>query len=320
MMKCTVIIPVYNCQPDMLRRCLGCFSAADSDLEVLVVDDGSTNEVPKVLAEYPVRVITQSNSGVSTARNRGIDEASGEYIVFCDADDVVDLEALNKAISLAGDNGADYVLTSYRKVIGASNTVVDVVTNDSPDGYLKQLLSEPNRYGTVWAKIIRRDFIISHGIKFDQNLTHGEDSIFIMDCLKYSPKVAVCNEPFYTYYVNLSSAAKANSKAVDNYIKMMRVGKEHIKDRWSEMEPYYSCFCNVNVLILLVNYVFPKGSKYREGKDTLVKVLNTDIVRESLASYSKEYVSLTNRAAFTCLRNRWYIMCYMMARLKNRKK
>lgn len=320
MKKCTVIIPVYNCQMDMLRRCLDCFSAGDSDVEVLVIDDGSTNETPAILEDYPVRVITQPNSGVSTARNRGIDEASGEYIVFCDADDVVDLDTLKKAIDLADDNGADYTVTSYHKIINKDNCVMDVVKNDSADGYLKQLLSEPNRYGTVWAKIIKRDFLIKHGIRFDQNLTHGEDSIFIMDCLRYSPKVSVSTNPFYTYYVNLSSAAKANSKAVDNYIKMMRAGKEHISDRLAEMGPYYSCFCNINVLILLVNYIFPRGSRYKDGKDTLVRVLNTDIVTESLASYSKEYVSLTNKAAFFCLKNKWYIMCYMMAKLKNRKK
>ena len=304
----------------MLRRCLDCFAAAEPDMEVLVIDDGSTDETPAILSEYPVRVITQKNSGVSSARNRGIDEASGEYIVFCDADDTVDLAALNKAVSKADECGADYVLASYNKIIDKDNSAVEVQQADSSDGYLKLLLSAPNIYGTVWAKIIRRDFLVDHGIKFDQDLTHGEDSIFIMDVLKNSPKVAVCTDPFYTYYVNLSSAAKANTKAVDNYIRMMREGKEHISDRLSQLGPYYACFCNINVLILLVNYVFPKGSKIADGKDTLVRVLDTDIVSESLSGYSREYLSLTNRAAFIILKNKWYIMCYMMAKLKNRKK
>ena len=308
-----------------MRRCLSCLEDKGYGIEILVIDDGSTNNVPIVLAEYEesnpsLRVITQNNCGVSASRNKGIEEARGEYIVFCDADDAIDLEALNIAIDLVDDNGTDYVLSSYHKVINIDGCVVNVVNTDSTDGYLKQLLCEPNLYGTVWAKIIKRDFLIKHGIRFDQSLTHGEDSIFIMDCLKHSPKVSVCSIPFYTYYVNLSSAAKANNKAVDNYIKMMRAGKEHISDRLAEMGPYYSCFCNINVLILLVNYIFPKGSRYKDGKDTLVRVLNTDIVTESLASYSKEYMSLTNKAAFFCLKNKWYIMCYIMAKLKNRKK
>ncbi len=320
MNKCTIIVPVYNCQPHLLRRCLDCFCSTDSETEILVIDDGSTNDIAKILTEYPVRVITQSNRGVSSARNVGIAKATGKYVVFCDADDIVDLNALKSAIHYAEENTADYVMTPYHKISNTRDTIISVFETDSAEGYLKQMLCEPNCYGTVWAKVMRREFLLNNGIMFNQELTHGEDSIFIIDCLKNSPNVAVYFKPFYSYYVYTSSAAKINRNALENYINMMSVGKSHLEGCIAEYNPYYSCFCCINALIMMVNYIFPKGSNYSDGKVALTRVLNTTIVAESLTSYPRNCVSLTNRIAFFFLRNKCYIMCYIMTKIKNRNK
>ena len=90
----SVIIPVYNAEP-CLRRCLdSVLASACGDFEIVLINDGSTDGSLKICTEYAtgdrrIRLITQENQGVSAARNRGIDEALGEWLIFLDADDFI---------------------------------------------------------------------------------------------------------------------------------------------------------------------------------------------------------------------------------------
>lgn len=323
-MMFSVIIPAYNCQEELLRRCLDCFKNSKRGFEVIVIDDGSTNETPSILSEYAqinpcIRIVTQNNHGVSFSRNRGIEEAIGDYIVFCDADDMIDLDLLFTTVEYAEANAADYVLSSYHKIIDNEDNIINIKHIDSQN-CLKQLLCEPNLYGTVWAKVFKRDFLIRNNVRFDSNLTHGEDSIFIIDCLIKAPVIGICDNAFYSYYVNLSSAAKSNAMAVDNYIKMMRSGRDRIGLFYEDLKPYYSCFCCINLLIIMVNYIFPKGCKYRNSKAKAIEVLKQDIIAEALNSYRKESISFKLNAVFFCLKRKWYFLFYIIVRLYNVKK
>ena len=322
MKKISIVIPVYNCPEALLRRGLEHYDGVGADVEVLIIDDGSAEDTRNVLSSYEksnpsVRVIRQENQGVSAARNRGVSEAQGEYIVFCDADDEADTGVLLKNMNFT-DTYPDYVVFNYIKRTGDSSENVNLNGFKSTDECIRFLLYEPNRYGTVWAKAFRTDFLKTHDIKFDTKLTHGEDSIFILDCLSHGPYVSFVKDSFYTYNVNLSSAAKCNPDAVDNYIRMMEAGRQRVEISIPEHSGEYAVFCDINLLIMLVNYIFPKNGDYRTGKTILKKVLAEDIVNDALRSSQIKNMNIKNRIALFGLRHKMYFICYMLACIRSR--
>lgn len=118
--KISVIIPVYNSVP-WLRRCLeSVICQTLKEIQVICIDDGSTDESPRILAEYEQKdnrifVITQKNEGPSSARNRGLEMAEGKYIYFLDSDDWIEHFCLEKAYTMAEANALDivYLMDKY---------------------------------------------------------------------------------------------------------------------------------------------------------------------------------------------------------------
>ena len=108
----SVVIPVYNAQ-STLGRCVDSWLAQTrTDLEVILVDDGSTDQSGRLCEEYAqrdkrIRVIHQANAGVSAARNAGIETAEGEFLLFTDSDDYVDADCLEKMSRFQQEDGAD---------------------------------------------------------------------------------------------------------------------------------------------------------------------------------------------------------------------
>ena len=96
----SVIIPLYNARRYVAQAIESALNQTYSNVEVIVVDDGSTDDPLEVISKYPVRVIRQDNQGVSAARNTGIREATGEFIVTLDADDAISPEYIVRAMSL----------------------------------------------------------------------------------------------------------------------------------------------------------------------------------------------------------------------------
>jgi glycosyltransferase involved in cell wall biosynthesis len=111
----SLVVPVYNVAP-YLPRCLESLAALDPPAdEIIVVDDGSTDDCPRILADWgprlpQMRVIRQENGGLSAARNTGLDAASGKYLAFVDSDDFVSADAYADALRLAEDENLDMVL------------------------------------------------------------------------------------------------------------------------------------------------------------------------------------------------------------------
>lgn len=128
--RVSIVIPVYNAART-LRRCLDSVGAQTfRDFEVIALDDGSADDSGRILDAYepsfPLVRLYQANAGVSAARNRALEEARGEYVMFMDADDVIHPRLLESAVAALEGKGLDYLLLDYRKV---------------PDGEVEPLLA-----------------------------------------------------------------------------------------------------------------------------------------------------------------------------------
>lgn len=182
----SVIIPVYNVAP-YLGDCIESLLAQSfADFEVLLVDDGSTDgsgAICDAFAEKDARlvVVHQENGGVCSARNRGIDHARGEFIVFVDADDLVTVEHLEHLM----ESDADMVVSGVRKFGAKKGTDASAQRADfGIQGLAAHWNTPPEMnylYCYPWNRRFRTRIIREHGIRFDESLFFSEDMCFNME-------------------------------------------------------------------------------------------------------------------------------------------
>lgn len=316
----SIIVPVYNPEKELLERCLSCFgNPFNGSYEVLIVSDGSDNNVVDELNYYAegkpwIHVIEQGNTGVSSARNNGIEHAIGKWITFCDADDHIDVSTALRLISTLNDS--DYGYASYRKIKEDKSEDVTLDSIDKSDALIKKTLSVPNLYGTVWSKFFLKDNLHTFGIRFHEELTHAEDTIFILEYLKHVKHIRHFNELFYTYYVYINSSAKQNPEAVKHYLDSMKYVIQMYQN--TEYETYAGDFCVINLLIMMVHHIWKKGISYQNGKAMLKEILSNDAVSYALNVYDPESLSKTSRIMAYMLKHKHYYLCYAACRHRNK--
>ena len=166
MSKVSVIIPVYN-DAVYVKRCLdSLINQTLHDIEIIIVDDGSTDNTPQVLKEYSqkdnrISIITQENSKQGTARNKGLKFASGDYIAFLDSDDWVDNDYFEKMLDASERTGVDISVSSAIR-IKKFDRVSKYIEYDEEKIYknskdIIEVLKIPP-YWFVWGNCIKKDY------------------------------------------------------------------------------------------------------------------------------------------------------------------
>ena len=207
--KVSVIVPVYNASK-YISKTLNSIIAQDFDsFEIIVVDDGSTDDSLEIIngcladCEIPNKVIHQENAGVSVARNVGIDESKGNYLVFIDADDYVSENHLSSLY-----NGkTDFSLTLYAKKEGDKLTNLDTYSQDviSTHDFIEMELNMQITFN-FFQLMYKADIIRNNNIRFTPGTVYGEDTEFAHKALNYGDEIAINNEVTY-YYVQRSDSA-----------------------------------------------------------------------------------------------------------------
>ncbi len=195
----SVVVPVYN-TARWVSECLDSILAQDAfDLEVICVDDGSTDESPEILRLYSekdsrVKVITQENQGVSVARNAGIEAARGEYIWFVDSDDTINPETTKAIYQAVVNNEKPQVICfssfhrygdeDYQGPRNAKESTKKTISrllglHTGPD-VLQLFLEEKKWWYYVWANLFRKDFLIEKHLRFLRNLYRNQDAEFML--------------------------------------------------------------------------------------------------------------------------------------------
>lgn len=210
--KISIIVPVYNVEK-YLRRCLD--SIVDqtfTDFELLLVDDGSTDQSGKICDEYNekdarIKVFHKENGGVSTARNLGLDNAIGEYVSFVDSDDWVEPNYCQTLVDNIGDADIMFFDEIWHYEDGCSPIVssgsfCSHERNEIEKKILQMISNEHNHnyFGYTWNKIFKREIIDSNDIRFVDGLSVSEDEIFTLDyCLNANSMKTLSPSPIYNY-------------------------------------------------------------------------------------------------------------------------
>ena len=213
----SVIIPAYNIE-DYIGRCLdSVLSQTYKNLEILVVDDGSSDCTGEILDDYEkkdqrIRVIHKENGGVSSARNIGIEAATGDYIGFVDGDDLMEPEMYKTLVNLLKEENADIAHCGYQMVFPDRVDYYHNTKNrkvQTREEGLKDLLSGEMIEPALYNKLYKKELF--DGIHLDETLKINEDLEVNYRLFKKSKKSVYYDVPLYSYMIRKNSATGSNT-------------------------------------------------------------------------------------------------------------
>ena len=220
----SIIIPVYNTEK-YLRECLDSVLAQTmTEIEVLCVDDGSTDSSLAILREYAVKdprltLYTQDHQFAGAARNLGIKHAVGKYLLFLDSDDVFDPQLVEKSYNRAEETEADICVFGGELFFDDSGKRCPAPNLCRPDLCPKEVFSAADFPDEIfsfttpasWNKIFRREFIITEGLKFPKHRT-CEDLVFVLTALACAKRITLLDEPLVSYRQHSASLMHTQDK------------------------------------------------------------------------------------------------------------
>lgn len=235
--KFSIIIPVYNVEK-FLERCLKSICELKlEDKEIILINDGSTDNSLEILEKYikiypkNIKIISQKNQGVSKARNVGIENSIGEYILFIDSDDFIEPKQTEKILNVAYEQEVDILIGSFFEYFLEENIKsMPFVKKDLDrvyDGmkFLKHSHKERYFSDVVWNKVYSRRFLLENKLFFKEKLLH-EDTLFNLKAFCFAKKIKYfIGTPFYYYRQNnMHSIMKTKTKK--NYEHILYIIQE----------------------------------------------------------------------------------------------
>lgn len=222
----SIIVPIYNKEP-YIRKCVqSLLQQTYQHLEIVIINDGSTDGSDSIMQDLAhtderIRYYSFTNGGVSKARNRGLERASGEYVIFIDADDYIDANYVERYIEAAEDANADIVIGGITMLHSVDNRQVLTPIMQGKmlrSEFLTHMPEEQCRtrcglYGFIPNKLIRRSVIEQHSIRFCTTMKKWEDYDFYLSC--YAVCNNFCSIPNAGYYYEcdaLNSSGKLIKK------------------------------------------------------------------------------------------------------------
>lgn len=258
-MLLSVIIPIYNVE-NYLRQCIeSVIHQQFDDMELILVDDGSPDNCPKICDEYAsnysyVNVIHKKNGGLSDARNCGLREAKGKYIVFMDSDDwwnsevavrkIMDYALKHTDVDMFLFDGLDYIEGEgyFQRNDHQNFRNIDV---SSKKAYYQSLLNNGNLEVSANTKILKRQFLIDNQLFFTPNLL-SEDNEWMMRVLRVAKKVDKLEEPLYICRLGRADSITntIKKKNITNLLSIVKWSVDYCADHDNEVKEQELCFAS----------------------------------------------------------------------------
>lgn len=245
----SVIVPVYNVK-EYVRKCLkSIVSQTYKNIEVLVVDDGSTDGSGEICDEFSlsdsrVKVFHKKNGGLSSARNAGLKKAKGEFVCFVDSDDYVRKDFIGQLYSSVDKNEADIAVCGYNDDIPRREVL------SGEEATIKLLIQQENIEILAWNKIYRRTLFSENGVEFPEGKKH-EDNLTTYKLLSFARRVAYVSESLYVYIERDDSIV--HSGKIEERLEMRELAAEEAIKFFKGNERLRAA---AEVSLLLAKYAF----------------------------------------------------------------
>ena len=238
-MTLSIIIPAYNAER-FLQPCIeSILSQGYNDYEIICIDDGSTDSTPALLRDYEarhpnLRLLQQENSGMATARNRGLDAAQGEYILFVDSDDLLSDNALaSLAPHLTGEDIVGFNAQQLDDTTGTVTYRPSVTVPERNAGWdhfcRHRLEATAIHFVCIWQRAYRRRFLVEKGLRFLDGLRRAEDDLFTTQAMLAAATLKTISDCLYTYRIHAHSITRTDDPALDaDSLRVHRILEESI--------------------------------------------------------------------------------------------
>jgi len=223
----TIVVPVYNIE-NYLDRCISSIiNQSFNNFELILVDDGSKDKSSQICDNYAlqdnrVRVIHKPNGGVSTARNKGIEEAKGCYICFVDSDDWLEPTFLQNFMDADPEKFGVVLQSFFYDYEGANKCVPHILPEKQIDkaSELEFFLEYTDgvHNGFLWHRLFHTDIIKEKGIRYPENVSFAEDGIFFLNYISYIDKYFITSKTGYHYFIRGNSlTSKGKTLPIETY-------------------------------------------------------------------------------------------------------
>ena len=330
----SVIIPAFNAEKTIGISIENVQMQTYSNLELIIVDDGSIDGTEKICKNYVqlddrIQYLKKDNGGVSSARNMGVQFAKGEYIVFCDSDDYLEVTALKVLIESALASSADFIIPRNRGVYYLPNGQFDKYVMDEDD--FEMIVNHPikqdefeklRRSSSIYStcgRMYRREFLVNNRIRFNERIKVLEDFCFNLKCLQNAKCISHISYVAYNYTVYGIEEYKFR-RSYRNYIVSLPVV-------YSELQKFLDCHemrLETTQIDLLMGYwIFALDNILVSEDGTRQKIAS---IKQVLAEVEKEnlyegctieYLDTHFKVLFNSKKAFLFLVVYKLKKLKN---
>ena len=320
-MRVSVVIPVYNAEKFLKKAAISVIDQTYKDIELILVNDGSTDQSKSkcdalALMDKRIKVISQENKGPAAARNTGIRHATGNFLFFLDADDFIEVSAIEKLISCYHQFRPQLVMGNFRKLENNGEIINKGVAfsrdNRQFKGQLKELkrgdiqeyvrhfFKYPSNHlvSYCWARLYDLTIIKKKKIFANENMRLFEDFAFNLDYLRHTNKIVFVNEPIYTYTMHNSHISASMSIVnADSMLHDMCIFRKKAKDFFAETKAEAKSDFDIDQEIghTIIHYViiflirscrFVNSGNRKRIYSEIKQIIGSPIYKESLPNYS----------------------------------
>lgn len=285
MTKVSVIIPVYNVEKYLTRCLQSVCGQTMKDIEIICVNDGSTDRSLQILQEYAqqdgrIKVINQENQGLSVARNVGIDNSVAEYISFIDSDDFIHHNFLEVLYNAIKKTNSDISGCNFQKITKQEGTlsIKSNIKAEISANPLKTLLHKKNYiHFNVWNKLYRRDIISN--IRFPIGI-YFEDWVFNTIVFDKATRFAWIDQPLYGYRISSDSIMRGsfNEKKLHDYVSGIKIVHAYFQnsEKWAIIK---KTRISRTVKMMMNSALRSKNTNlFNQAKDELKKLYNQNLI------------------------------------------
>ncbi len=351
----SIIVPVHNVPENYLHICIGSLkNQTFKDLEIIIVDDGSGSHTAVLCDSFMqsdsrIKILHQSNRGVSVARNNGIKESTGEWILFVDADDWLEYDALKLLYSHLENN--NYDILCFRAVRNRRNvsSIIDYKLNFDytyrmsnfedrlllyrkamqPPGIAKNSVSKDTFY-YIWNKVYNRNFLIRNNIEFPTGIPNSEDKIFILQCLRHAEMIHSISDVLYHYRILPDSATRKFSMTIDEDRRKLLIELRDIAQLMDEelqykgeksyrkgtiIQDYYLFAYMIFSSIILRKYYHENfNATMKERRSQVRKVMFMEPFASAIKSISFSSIDMKDKLRLWLFRHEKYFLFVMLVK------